>query len=68
MIQILVSAVIFCVGLKLTWATLGLSAKFITVALYVVIVYVLTVFFFERPGNLPKAEKVLVNDSNRRKS
>ena len=67
MVQMLVSAVLFCVVLKLTWATLGLSAKFIAVALYVVIVYVVTVFFFEKPGNLPKAEKAPVDSRSHRK-
>ena len=60
MLRILFSAVLFCVILKLTWATLGLSAKFLTVALYVVAVYVATLFFFENPGNCPKAEEVPV--------
>jgi hypothetical protein len=64
MLQILFSAVLFCVALKLTWATLGLSVKLVAVALYVVIVYVLTVFFFEKPGNCPKAEIVPVNSRN----
>lgn len=61
MLQILFSAVLFCVILKLTWATLGLSAKFLAVALYVVGVYVVTLFFFEKPGSCPEAEEVSVN-------
>ena len=47
MLHILFSAVLFCVILK--WATLGLSAKLVAVAFYVVTVYVLTIFFFEKP-------------------
>jgi hypothetical protein len=62
MLNILFSAVLFCVVLK--WATLGLSAKLVAVAFYVVIVYVLTIFFFEKPGNCPKSEKVPVNSRN----
>jgi hypothetical protein len=58
MLQILFSAVLFCVILKLIWATLGLSAKFLAVALCVVAVYIVTLFFFEKPGNCPKVEKV----------
>ena len=64
MLQILFSAALFCVVLKLSWATLGLSGKLVAVALYVVIVYVLTIFFFEKPGNCPKAEKVPFNSRN----
>ena len=60
MMQILFSTVLFCVILKLTWATLGLGTKFLAVALYVVAVYVITLFFFEKPGNCPKAEEVPV--------
>ena len=67
MLQIFFSAVLFCIVLKLTWAMVGLSAKFIAVALYVVIVYLLTVFFFEKPGNCPKAEKVPVHSRDHRK-
>jgi len=67
MLQVLFSAVLFCIILKLTWATLGLSAKFIVVALYVVTVYVLTLFFFEKPGNCLKAEKVPVDSRNHHK-
>ena len=62
MLRILFSAVLFCVILK--WVTLGLSAKIVAVAFYVVTVYVLTIFFFEKPGNCPKAEKVTVNSRN----
>jgi hypothetical protein len=67
MLQILFSAVLFCVVLKLTWATLGLSAKIVAVALYFVIVYVLTVFFFEKPPNCPKAAKVSVDSTDHHK-
>ena len=62
MLRILFSAVIFCLVLK--WVTLGLSAKIVAVAFYVVTVYVLTIYFFEKPGNSPKAEKVPVNNRN----
>ena len=41
------------------WETLLLS-----VALYVVIVYVVTVFYFEKPGNCPKVESVPVKNRN----
>lgn len=67
MLHILFSAVLFCVILKLTWATLGLSAKFLAVALYMVAVYVLTLFFFEKPGNCPKAEEMPVKSRNNSK-
>ena len=62
MLHILFSAAFLCVVLK--WVTLGLSAKIVTVAFYVVIVYVLTVLFFEKPGNCPKVEKVPVKSRN----
>jgi hypothetical protein len=64
MLQILFSAVLFCVILKLTWATLGLSGKFLAVALYVVVVYIVTLFFFEKPGNCPTTEEVPVKSRN----
>lgn len=64
MLQILFSSVLFCVILKLTWATLGLSTKFLAGALYVVAVYVVTLFFFEKPGHCPKAEEVPVKSRN----
>ena len=64
MLRILVSAVLFCVILKLTWATLGVSTKFLAVALYVVAVYVVALFFFEKPGNCPKAEEIPVKSRN----
>ena len=62
MLHILFSAVLFCLVLK--WVTLGLSAKIVAVAFYVVTVYVLTILFFEKPGNCPKVEKIPVNNRN----
>ena len=62
MLHILFSAALLCVVLK--WVTLGLSAKIVVVAFYVVIVYVLAVLFFEKPGNYPKVEKVPVKSRN----
>ena len=62
MLQILFSAVLFCVILKLTWGILGLSAKFLAVAVYVVTVYVIALFFFEKPGNCPKTEEIPVKN------
>ena len=64
MLPILFSAVLFCVILKLTWSTLGVSAKFLTVALYVVAVYAVTLFFFEKPGNCPKVEDITEKSRN----
>ena len=60
MLHILFSAVLFCLVLK--WVTLGLSAKIVAVAFYVVTVYVLTILFFEKPGNCPKVSKIPVNN------
>ena len=62
MLRILFSAVLFCLVLK--WVTLGLSAKIVAVAFYVVTVYVLTILFLEKPGDSPKAEKVPVKNRN----
>ena len=62
MLRILFSAVLFCLVLR--WVTLGLSAKIVAVAFYVVTVYVLTIFFFEKPGNCANAEKVPIKNRN----
>ena len=62
MLHILFSAVLFCLVLK--WFALGLSTKLVAVAFYVVIVYVVTMCYFEKPGNCPKVEKVPVKNRN----
>ena len=68
MVPIIVSSVLFCLGLKLAWAGLGLSAKFIAVALYVVVVYVIADFFLKDPGTYPTPKEVPVgNQAQHRK-
>jgi hypothetical protein len=49
MVPLIVSSVLFCLVLKLAWAALSLSAKFIAVALYLVVVYVTADFFLKAP-------------------
>jgi hypothetical protein len=58
MVPIIVSSVFFCLVLKLAWAALSLSAKFITVALYLVVVYVTADFFLKERGTYPTPKEV----------
>ena len=62
MIPIIVSSVLFCLVLKLAWAGLGLSAKFIAVALYLVVVYVTADFFLKDHSTYPTPKKVPVDN------
>ena len=62
MIPIIVSSVLFCLVLKLAWAGLGLSAKFIAVALYLVVVYVTADFFLKDHGTYPTPKEVPVDN------
>ena len=62
MIPIIVSSVLFCLVLKLAWAALSLSAKFIAVALYLVAVYVTADFFLKAPGTYSTPKEVRVDN------
>jgi len=60
MVPMIVSSVLFCLVLKLAWAALSLSGKFIAVALYVVAVYVTADVFLKDPGTYPLPGEVQV--------
>lgn len=60
MLPIVVSSVLFCLVLKLAWAALSLSAKFIAVALYVVVVYLTANCFLRESGTYPAPREVRV--------
>lgn len=62
MVPIIVSSVLFGLVLKLAWAALSLSAKFIAVALYLVAVYVTADFFLKAPGTYPTPKGVRVDN------
>lgn len=62
MVPIIVSSVLFGLVLKLAWAALSLSAKFIAVALYLVAVYVTADFFLKAPGTYPTPKEVRVDN------
>jgi hypothetical protein len=62
MITILVSSVLLGLVLKLAWAALSLSAKFIAVALYLVAVYVTADFLLKAPGTYPTPKEVRVDN------
>jgi len=68
MVPIIISSVLFYLLLKLAWAGLSLSAKFIAVALYLVVVYVIADLFLKEPGRYPKPQEVPVeNQAQHRK-
>ena len=62
MVPIIISSVLFYLVLKLAWAGLGLSAKFIAVALYLVVVYVTADFFLKDHGTYPTPKEVPVDN------
>jgi hypothetical protein len=62
MLPIIVSSVLFCLVLKLAWAALSLSAKFITVALSLVVVYVIADFFLKEPVTYSTPKEVRVDN------
>ena len=65
MVHILLSFILFCVVLKLSWVALSLSAKFITVALYVGGVYLLADFFLKKPESYTRPQTVHLDDGNK---
>ena len=65
MFPILFSAVLFCLVLKLAWAALSLGAKFIAVALYVVVVYVTANCFLRESGAYPEPREVCIKSRTR---
>ena len=62
MVPIIVSSVLFVLVLKLAWAALSLTAKFIAVALYLVAVYVTADFFLKASGTYPTPKEVRVDN------
>ena len=60
MIYVIVSSVLFYLVLKLAWA--GLSAKFIAVALYLVVVYIAADFFLKDSGTHLTPKEVPVDN------
>jgi hypothetical protein len=65
MVPLIVSSALFCLVLKLAWAALSLSAKFIAVALYLVVVYVTADFFLKAPGTYPTPKEMHVDNQVR---
>lgn len=65
MVSIIVSSVLFGLVLKLAWGALSLSAKFIAVALYLVVVYVTADFFLKAPVTYPTPKEVHVDNQGR---
>ena len=62
MVPMIVSSVLFYLALKLVWAGLSLSAKFIAVAFYLVIVYVTADFFLKDHDTYPTRGEVPVDN------